>query len=187
MQDAIRIDRAEQRVASAIDPGVQCIGLATIVFIHQPDIGVTCRGVNSADFLSWNPLAVGFRKLDQREFPDDQAQRRIRGAVVHDHHLELRVIKLQQRVNCRIDRTLLVEGRNQDADRRLIGGQVARQVLGAIVAHVTDDAEYGNVVQAQVGRIDAEEISKKRPLHIKEELRPECTHDAPPMASSAST
>lgn len=142
-QDAVHVGTDEIGIRCGVDARIRSVGLRTTVLLvddDQPVILGVRRLEHAPERLGLDALDIGEGDLDQFIVLDQLVERRILAAVVHDDHLEKRIVQAEHRVDVVDDGLLLVVGRR---DHRHAGriGRFA-QHLAHVVVVVIVPAEF---------------------------------------------
>ena len=137
LQHTVHIRTDEELVGDYVHAGVGSIGLGTAVhLVHHGQAlegGIVALGlVQALEGLGLDFLDVGIRHLHQVEVLDQEVQRMVLGTVVHDHHLEVRVVQAQQGQHVGDNRLFLIVGRCDDGYAGGIGG-LSQFLYGVVV------------------------------------------------------
>ncbi len=147
LQDRIGIDTAKERETRHVDPGIQRVGLATVLLVDNAQIRVDAGTVDAADFGAGQLFPQHFGEGLQGEFARQRCQRRVARSIVNDDDLELRIVELQQRTHRSDNDAFLVVGGDEQADRLIETEESLRQIVEAAALHVTPQAQQRQQVE----------------------------------------
>ena len=168
LQDGIGIDRAEQRVPGGVDSGIECVGLAAVLLVDHPQVGVAPGAVHAADGRVVQGAARGLGVHHQVELLAQHLEGAVAGAVVDHHQFEIRVLQLQHRTHRGADGGFLVVAGHQQRDRRL-DAQIRRLVAQcAALAHVAAQTDHRQQVQRQIAAVERDEVADEEDLQPPE-------------------
>ena len=147
-KDSVHVDVHEVGIRRGVEPGVHGVCLGSSVLLVDDDQAVVFgvgRLEQAAVGLRADVLYVGEGHLYELEVLDEQLERLVLTAVVHDDDLELRVVLAQQRVDVLHDGALLIVGRRYYRHARRVGALVdyLLGVKAEVAALLAEDAELG--------------------------------------------
>lgn len=138
-QDAVHIGADEIGILRGVDARIRGVGLRPAVLLvddDQPVVLGVLRLEHPAERLGLDALDIGERHLDQFVMLDQLVERGVLAAVVHDDHLENRIVQSEHRIDVVDDGLFLVVGRGYHRNARRIG-RLAQHLAHVVVVVVT--------------------------------------------------
>ena len=126
LQHAVHVGAHEELVGHHVDACVGSIGLCTAVhLVHHREAlerGIVALSlVRALERLGFNLLYIRIRHLHQVEVLDEQVQGLVLGTVVHNDHLEVRIVQAKQGQHVGDHGLFLVVGRSHNGDTGRVG------------------------------------------------------------------
>ena len=119
LQHAVYVGAHEELVGHHVHAGIGCIGLgAAVHLVHHGEpleggVVALCL-IEALEGLGLDFLDIGVGDLHQLEVLNEELQRAVLGAVVHDDHLKVRVVQAQERLHIGDNGLFLIVGRCHD-------------------------------------------------------------------------
>ena len=115
VEHRVRIDAADVPEPRDVEPCVERVGLAAVLLVHDDEIRMRPSAIDRPHVLGRKDVPHEHLVRLQLECLDEPGERLVRGAVVHRDHLELGVFEVEERLDRRDDRGLLVVRGDDDA------------------------------------------------------------------------
>ena len=168
--------------ASPVEAGVERVRLAAVLLVHHDEVGMAGRAVDPSHRTGVQAPVVDGLNGKEAEFPLEHGEGLVLRPVVHQHHLQLRVVQGQQRPHALDHGGRLVVGRGQHAQPgRHLGAQQPPALLrpdpAPMVAHLQEGADQHGAQEA----VDHRAVAQHEPLEAAEGRR---DHARPPLTGA---
>ena len=139
LDDTVHVGTDEVLVAADVDAGVGTVGLCTTVHLvheHQLAVALIRRLHHALDRLALHAHGDIVRDFDQLVFFDEDIQGAVGTFIVHDDHLVVRIVQVQQRVDAVDDHDFLVVGRRDHGHGRRQRGSAEEELDRVVIRHI---------------------------------------------------
>ena len=151
LDDTVHVGTDEVLVAADVDTGVGTVSLCTTVHLvheHQLAVALIRRLHHALDRLALHAHGDIVRNLDQFVFFDQDLQGAVGTFIVHEHHLIIRIVQVQQRVDAVDDHDFLVVSRSDHGHGRGERRSAQEEFDCVVVRHVDFQFLLGDLAHA---------------------------------------
>ena len=180
-EQAVSIDRAEERRPGVVEAGVQGVGLASIGLVDDPEVLIDRAPVHLGNRRGRQGAAGQPIRRDQLEGRAEAPEGAVAGAIVHHDDLELGVRQHQERADRVNAGGFFVVGRGDQRDR---GHPRARQQVAEIEGPeppgITAEGVKGGEGRDQIAGVEGQEIPEDELVQPIDDGPNGRAHDASP-------